>query len=208
MKMTVNEVLDILSMEYPNPKSELDYKNHFSLLIAVVLSAQATDVSVNKVTPRLFKAYPDAYSLAKASEEEVMEIIKTIGLYKNKAKFIIAASKKLVEDFNAIVPNTREELMTLPGVGRKTANVVLAEGFGIPAIAVDTHVSRVAKRLGWAEENDNVVIIEQKIMDLVPKEKWAKVHHQLRLFGRYNSTARDKRNIYEVLIEMKDNHNS
>lgn len=208
MKMTVNEVLDILSMEYPNPKSELDYKNHFSLLIAVVLSAQATDVSVNKVTPRLFKAYPDAYSLAKASEEEVMEIIKTIGLYKNKAKFIIAASKKLVEDFNGIVPNTREELMTLPGVGRKTANVVLAEGFGIPAIAVDTHVSRVAKRLGWAEENDNVVIIEQKIMDLVPKEKWAKVHHQLLLFGRYNSTARDKRNIYEVLIEMKDNHNS
>lgn len=208
MKMTVNEVLDILSMEYPNPKSELDYKNHFSLLIAVVLSAQATDVSVNKVTPRLFKAYPDAYSLAKASEEEVMEIIKTIGLYKNKTKFIIAASKKLVEDFNGIVPNTREELMTLPGVGRKTANVVLAEGFGIPAIAVDTHVSRVAKRLGWAEENDNVVIIEQKIMDLVPKEKWAKVHHQLLLFGRYNSTARDKRNIYEVLIEMKDNHNS
>lgn len=208
MKMTVNEVLDILSIEYPNPKSELDYKNHFSLLIAVVLSAQATDVSVNKVTPRLFKAYPDAYSLAKASEEEVMEIIKTIGLYKNKTKFIIAASKKLVEDFNGIVPNTREELMTLPGVGRKTANVVLAEGFGIPAIAVDTHVSRVAKRLGWAEENDNVVIIEQKIMDLVPKEKWAKVHHQLLLFGRYNSTARDKRNIYEVLIEMKDNHNS
>lgn len=208
MKMTVSEVLDILSMEYPNPKSELDYKDHFSLLIAVVLSAQATDVSVNKVTPRLFKAYPDAYSLAKASEEEVMEIIKTIGLYKNKTKFIIAASKKLVEDFNAIVPNTREELMTLPGVGRKTANVVLAEGFGIPAIAVDTHVSRVAKRLGWAEENDNVVIIEQKIMDLVPKEKWAKVHHQLLLFGRYNSTARDKRNIYEVLIEMKDNHNS
>lgn len=208
MKMTVNEVLDILSMEYPNPKSELDYKDHFSLLIAVVLSAQATDVSVNKVTPILFRAYPDAYSLSKADEDEVMEIIKTIGLYKNKAKFIIAASKKLVEDFNGIVPSTREELMTLPGVGRKTANVVLAEGFGIPAIAVDTHVSRVAKRLGWADENDNVLIIEQKIMDLVPKEKWPKVHHQLLLFGRYNSTARDKRNIYEALSELKDKHKS
>lgn len=208
MKMSVNEVLDILSMEYPNPKSELDYKDNFSLLIAVILSAQATDVSVNKVTPILFKAYPDAYSLAKANQDDVMEIIKTIGLYKNKAKFIIAASKKLVEDFNGIVPSTREELMTLPGVGRKTANVVLAEGFKIPAIAVDTHVSRVAKRLGWADENDNVLIIEQKIMDLVPKEKWAKVHHQLLLFGRYNSTARDKRDIYDVLRELKEKHNS
>lgn len=206
MKMTVEEVLDILSEEYPNPESELNYENTFNLLIAVILSAQATDRSVNKVTPTLFKAYPDAYSLAEADKEDVMEILKSIGLYKNKSKFIIEASKKIVDDFKGKVPASREELISLPGVGRKTANVVLAEAFKIPAIAVDTHVSRVAKRLGWADEKDSVLKIEQKLMDIIPKDRWASAHHQLLLFGRYNSTARDKRDIYDVLEEVKENH--
>lgn len=202
--MTVNEVLDILSCVYPSPKSELNYKDRFGLLIAVILSAQATDISVNKVTPSLFEAYPDAYSLAEADIKDVMEILKTIGLYKNKSKFIVATAKKIVDEFNGQVPGTREELMLLPGVGRKTANVVLAEGFGIPAIAVDTHVSRVAKRLGWAGEKDSVLEIEKKLMEIIPRDRWASAHHQILLFGRYHSTARDKRCIYEVLNELKE----
>lgn len=206
MKMTVIEVLDILATEYPSPKSELNYYDTFSLLMAVILSAQATDISVNKVTPGLFKVYPNSYSLAKADINDVMVILKTIGLYRNKSKFIIEASKKIVNEFNGEIPKTREELMSLPGVGRKTANVVLAEGFGIPAIAVDTHVSRVSKRLGWADEKDSVLIIEEKLMEKIPRDRWAAAHHQILLFGRYHSTARDTRDIYEVLNELKAKH--
>ena len=206
MYLNVIELLDFLALVYPNAYCVLNYDNSFYLLIAVVLSAQATDVSVNKVTPILFAAYPDTYSLARANREDVMEILKTIGLYRNKSKFIIEASKKIVADFQGKVPGTREELMTLPGVGRKTANVVLAEGFRVPAIAVDTHVSRVAKRLGWANEKDSVVEIEMKLMKKIPEDKWVAAHHQLLLFGRYNSTARDKRDIYQVLNELKEKH--
>ena len=206
MKMTAEEVLDILEKEFPTPESELNYGTKFQLLIAVILSAQTTDIAVNKATPDLFKAYPDARSLAKADKEEVMEYIKTIGLYKNKSKFIIGTAKKIVEDFDGKVPSTRKELMTLPGVGRKTANVVLIEGFGIPAIPVDTHVSRVAKRFGWADEGDSVLKIEKKLMDKIPESRWGDAHHQILLFGRYHSTARDKRDIYEVLDELKKKH--
>jgi len=200
--LSVEEVLDILSKVYPKPKSELNYESKFQLLIAVILSAQATDISVNKVTPKLFESYPTAHELARASREDVMDHLKTIGLYKNKSKFIIETSKKLVEEFGGKVPKTREELMTLPGVGRKTANVVLAEGFGIPAIAVDTHVERVSKRLKWVAEDASVLEVEKALMELIPSEQWAQAHHQLLLFGRYHSTARDKRDIYEVLEEL------
>lgn len=206
MKMTVSEVLDILSCVYKKPKSELEYSDNFTLLIAVILSAQATDVSVNRVTAALFKAYPTPHSLAKADKEDVMDYLKTIGLYRNKSHFIIETSKKLVDEFNGIVPQTREELMSLPGVGRKTANVVLAEGFNIPAIAVDTHVSRVAKRLGWALDTDSVLQVEKKLMEKIPKEKWSEAHHQLLLLGRYHSTARDKRDIYVILAELKEKY--
>ena len=202
--MTVKEVLHILSKIYPAPKSELNYRNTFELLIAVILSAQATDISVNKVTPALFKAYPVAYQLANANQEDIMELLKTIGLYKNKSKFIIGTSKKIVEKFNGEVPQTREELMSLPGVGRKTANVVLAEGFNIPAIAVDTHVERVAKRLKWVAEDATVLQVEKKLMELIPRQKWGAAHHQLLLFGRYHSRARDQRNIYDVLRELQE----
>lgn len=204
--MTVIEVLDVLACVYPNPKSELNYKDNFSLLIAVILSAQATDISVNKVTPALFEAYPSPEALAKASQEDVMDLLKTIGLYRNKSKFIIETSKKLVDEFSGEVPGTQKELMTLPGVGRKTANVVLAEAFNIPAIAVDTHVSRVAKRLGWATKNDSVLQVEEKLMKKIPKERWGEAHHQILLFGRYHSTARDKRDVYEILDELKEIH--
>ena len=204
--MTVIEVLDVLACVYPNPKSELNYKDNFSLLIAVILSAQATDISVNKVTPALFEAYPSPEALAKASQEDVMDLLKTIGLYRNKSKFIIETSKKLVDEFGGEVPGTQKELMTLPGVGRKTANVVLAEAFNIPAIAVDTHVSRVAKRLGWATKNDSVLQVEEKLMKKIPKERWGEAHHQILLFGRYHSTARDKRDVYEILDELKEIH--
>ena len=206
MGMSVKEVLDILSTEYPDPKSELNYDDTFTLLIAVILSAQATDVAVNKVTPVLFKAYPCPYSLAMADIDNVMEILKSISLYRKKSKYIIGTSKKIVNEFNGKVPKTRKELMSLPGVGRKTANVVLAEGFGIPAIAVDTHVLRVAKRLGWAGKNDSVLQVEQKLMKKIPKNKWISAHHELLLFGRYQSTARDTRNIYDVLNELKKEH--
>ena len=206
MKMTAIEVLDILACVYPNPRSELNYKDNFSLLIAVILSAQATDISVNKVTPALFEAYPSPEDLAEASMEDVMDLLKTIGLYRNKSKFIIETSKKLVEEFGGEVPGTRKELMTLPGVGRKTANVVLAEAFNIPAIAVDTHVSRVAKRLGWASEEDSVIQVEKKLMDKIPKERWGAAHHQILLFGRYHSTARDKRDVYEILLDLKEEY--
>lgn len=200
--MSVKEVFEILDKIYPAPKSELEYASIFQLLIAVILSAQATDISVNKVTPELFKAYKTPYELAKANYDDVISILKTLGLYKNKSKYIIETSKILVEEFNGQVPKTRKELIKLPGVGRKTANVVMAEGFNIPAIAVDTHVERVAKRLGWAKEGDDVLKVEEKLMKIIDKEKWALAHHQLLLFGRYHSTARDKRDIYEVLKDI------
>lgn len=204
--MTVTEVLDILECVFPSPRSELNYDNVFQLLIAVILSAQTTDVAVNKVTPALFEAYPTPEDLANANKEDIMGYLKTIGLYKNKSNFIIETSKKLVNEFNGQVPQTREELMTLPGVGRKTANVVLAEGFNIPAIAVDTHVERVAKRLGWASEDDSVLQVEMKLMDLIPRERWREAHHQILLLGRYHSTARDKRDIYEILRDLKEEY--
>lgn len=176
--MTVIEVLDILSCVYPSPKSELNYKDNFGLLIAVILSAQATDISVNKVTPALFQAYPTPEALAKANQEDVIDLLKTIGLYRNKSKFVIETSKKLAEAFN------------------------------IPAIAVDTHVSRVAKRLGWAAEDDSVLQVEEKLMKKIPKERWGEAHHQILLFGRYHSTARDKRDVYQILSELKEIHSS
>ena len=176
---------------FPDAKCELDYHNVFELLIAVSLSAQTTDKSVNKVTPILFNKYPDACSLALADIDDVITIIKPLGLYHNKAKNIIALANSLVANFNGVVPNSREELMTLNGVGRKTANVVLAEGFKIPAIGVDTHVIRVAVRLNLALASDSILEIEKKLMSLYPQELWGTIHHELLLFGRYYCKAKN-----------------
>ena len=204
--MTMLEVLEILDKEFPNVKSELEYDSVFQLLIAVTLSAQTTDVAVNKVTKKLFALYPDAYSMAKADRDKVEEILREIGMYRNKTKFIIATSQALVNRFDGAVPANRKDLESLPGVGRKTANVVLSEGFNIPAIAVDTHVSRVTKRLGFADEKDSVLKVEKKLQALIPKEMWHKAHHLLLLFGRYHSTASNQEDIYDTLNKLKEKH--
>lgn len=175
---------------FPNAKCELDYKNNFELLIAVSLSAQTTDILVNKVTKELFEKYPDAFHLAKASQSDVREIIKPIGLSNNKSKNIIELSKKLVLEKGGNVPSDYEYLVTLPGVGRKTANVVLSEGFNIPRIAVDTHVLRVSNRLGLANTT-NVLIVEEELMKKFPRNDWHKLHHLLIHFGRYFCKAKN-----------------
>jgi endonuclease-3 len=190
-KLESSKIIEVLDIMFPNANVELKYRNHFELLIAVVLSAQTTDISVNQVTDRLFKAYPTPEKLALANESDVEAIIKTIGLYKNKTKNIIKLSKDLVDLHDSTVPNNREDLEKLPGVGRKTANVVLSNAFGIPAIAVDTHVFRVSKRLGIAQETDNERQTEEKLMKRFDQASWTKLHHQLIFFGRYHCLARN-----------------
>jgi len=184
-------ILETLDQMFPNATVELDHQNHFELLIAVVLSAQTTDVAVNKVTPALFKKYPTPYELAVAKEQDIEKYIKTIGLYRNKAKNIKALSEQLITNFEGKVPSKREDLESLPGVGRKTANVVLSNAFHIPALAVDTHVARVSQRLGFAKAGDSVLTIENKLMKKIPKDKWQQAHHQFIFFGRYHCLARN-----------------
>lgn len=192
MKRSSKEyIIENLNRLYPDAHCELNHKDSFELLIAVVLSAQTTDVSVNKVTPALFEKYPDALSLSEASEEDVMRLIHSIGLYKNKSRNIINLAKELVKRFNGEVPSKREELESLPGVGRKTANVVLSNCFDYPAFAVDTHVSRVSKRLMIARKDDDVLTIEKKLMKFFPRNCWSRLHHQFIFFGRYKCKAKN-----------------
>ena len=178
-------IMNALDKLYPDAKCELKNSSHFQLLVAVVLSAQTTDEKVNSVTPTLFNKYPNALALSKARINDVERIIKPIGLYHNKAKNIIALSKQLVDKYNGRVINDREALESLPGVGRKTCNVILNNCFNEPAFAVDTHVSRVSRRLNIANENDDVSKIEEKLMNYFPKDKWGKLHHQFIFMGRY-----------------------
>ena len=183
-------IIKKLNQLYPDAKCELIHHNDFELLIAVVLSAQTTDERVNSVTPSLFKKYPDAKSLSKAKNTDVEKIIKPIGLYHNKALNIIKLSEELCTRFDGNVPDNREQLQSLPGVGRKTANVILNNCFDYPAFAVDTHVSRVSKRLGIADVDDSVELIEEKLMNCYPKKNWGKLHHQFIFFGRYKCKAK------------------
>lgn len=185
--MEIKEAIFIyqkLDSLFPDAHCELIFKNPFEMLIATVLSAQTTDIAVNKVTPTLFTRFPDASALSKAAEDDVINIIKPIGLAKTKAHNIVALAKMLVNKYDGVVPNSFEELVTLPGVGRKTANVVLAEALDIPRIGVDTHVSRVARRLKLVN-SDDLITIEEKLMTLYPKELWKDVHLKLLFFGRY-----------------------
>lgn len=192
MKRSSKEyIIENLNRLYPDAHCELNHKDSFELLIAVVLSAQTTDVSVNRVTPALFEKYPDALSLSEASEEDVMRLIHSIGLYKNKSRNIINLAKELVKRFDGEVPSKREELESLPGVGRKTANVVLSNCFDYPAFAVDTHVSRVSKRLMIARKDDDVLTIEKKLMKFFPRNCWSRLHHQFIFFGRYKCKAKN-----------------
>lgn len=183
-------ILSVLEEMFPNAKAELDYTNHYELLVAVILSAQTTDIQVNKVTPSLFENYPSVIELSKANQEDVERLINSIGLYKNKAKNIIKMANQVVENFNSEIPSKREDLESLAGVGRKTANVVLSNLFDTPAIAVDTHVHRVSIRLGLAKKTDDVYKTEMKLYKIFPKERWTKLHHQLIFFGRYHCTSR------------------
>ena len=189
--MNSNEILDILEEMFPDAHCELIHETPFQLVIAVALSAQTTDAAVNKVTPALFERYPDAYALAQAPIEEIEQLIHNIGLYRNKAKNIQQCAKQIVELFDGEVPHTMKELTMLSGVGRKSANVVMSVAFDIPAIAVDTHVERVSKRLGLAKPEDSVLAVEQKLKRKLPKDRWNKAHHLFIFFGRYFCTARN-----------------
>ena len=189
MNNRVERFLETLDTMYPNAKCELNYSNHLELLIAVMLSAQTTDASVNKLTTKLFKKYKTVEDYANADLNELMQDIRQIGLYKNKATNIKKMTQVLIDQYDGKVPNDRVALESLPGVGRKTTNVVLAEGFKIPALAVDTHVERVSKRLKLAYQNDSVLKVEEKLMKKIPKERWIKTHHQMIFFGRYHCKA-------------------
>ena len=182
-------VLDILEKTYPDATTELVHKNPYELLIATMLSAQTTDKQVNKVTPGLFERFPDAKALAEADISEIESLIKTCGFYKSKARNIKEACRIIVEEYGGRVPQTMEELTDLPGVGRKTANVVLSNAFGVDAIAVDTHVFRVANRLGLAQSGD-VRGTEEQLMENIPREKWSRAHHWLIHHGRRICKAR------------------
>ena len=177
-------IIESLDLIIPNPKCELNYNKDYELLIATVLSAQSTDKMVNKVTKILFDTY-SLEELSKLDLKTIQEIIKPVGTYSKKSLYIKEIASKLLNECNGIVPNDREFLEKLPGVGRKTTNVVLSNLFNEPAFAVDTHVSRVSKRLGISKENDSVKIIEEKLMNFFPKNKWTRLHHQFVLFGRY-----------------------
>ena len=185
----IPEILDSLETMHPEAACALDFGTLFQLLSAVMLSAQTTDVSVNKVTPVLFAKYPTAEAMAEADPLDVQEIIKTIGLYKNKSKNIVALSKMLVSEYGGEVPGSFDDLVRLPGVGRKTANVVLAEGFGQARIAVDTHVFRVSNRIGLTCAKDPEGV-EKKLMERLPEEQWARAHHLLIFHGRKLCHAR------------------
>lgn len=184
-----NYIIKQLDILFPDAHCELNHRNNFELLIAVILSAQTTDQKVNKVTEVLFKKYDNPYKLAKARYEDVELILRPLGLSKNKAKNIISTSNTLVNEYNGKVPSSKEELIKLNGVGNKTANIILNNCFNVPAFAVDTHVSRVSKRLGIATKLDSNPIIEDKLMAYFPKNKWGKLHHQFIFFGRYKCKA-------------------
>jgi len=184
------DILETIKEMYPNAAPELDYSDNYTLLCAVMLSAQTTDKAVNKVTKVLWSKYDNVYAVANASITDLSETIKHLGLYRNKAKNLKLLSEKLIKDFSGEVPNTMEELVTLPGVGRKTANVVMSVGFKIPRIAVDTHVNRVSKRLKIAKEESSLLEVEQALMKKIPKKSWSDAHHYLLFFGRYHCLSR------------------
>ena len=192
MKMNnSNQIIEYLDKLFPNPKCELNYNRDYELLIATVLSAQTTDKRVNEVTSVLFKKYDTLEKLRDADLEDIKNIIKPIGTFNKKSVFVKEIAKYLIDNCNGRVVNDEKVLTSIPGVGRKTSNVVRSNIFDYPAIAVDTHVNRVSKRLNIAKEKDEVGTVEKKLMKYFPKDKWSRLHHQLVLFGRYHCTARN-----------------
>ena len=202
-------VLDELEKAHPDAKPELDFTNPFELLIATILSAQCTDKRVNMTTPALFRDHPTPASIACMTEEELKEYIRSCGFFNTKAKHILAACRDIVERFGGEVPSGREELQSLAGVGRKTANVVLANAFGVPAIAVDTHVFRVSNRIGLASAS-TVEKTEQQLMENIPENKWSIAHHWLIFHGRRVCSSQrpkcEKCTLAEFCRYYKENH--
>lgn len=190
-KFTVDEILDKMQAMFPDAQAELNHMNPYELTVAVILSAQATDISVNKVTPALFKAYPSVHELAVAKVSDVENIIRSLGLYRNKARAIVKMAQQVVENFDGEIPSRHKDLLTLGGVGQKTANVIVSVAFNQPAIAVDTHVTRVSKRLMLAKEDDDVLAIERKLKRKIKRERWTKAHHLFIFFGRYHCKAQN-----------------
>lgn len=186
----IEEITSYLDSLFPNPRCELNYSKDYELLIAVMLSAQTTDKRVNQVTNVLFSKYNNINALANADINDITEVVRPLGNYTKKSKNIIEIALKLKEDYNGIVPNNREYLEQLPGVGRKTTNVVLSNLYNENCIAVDTHVARVSKRLKLAKENDDVLVIEKKLNKKF-KNNLGRIHHQLVLFGRYYCKAKN-----------------
>ena len=189
MKITNEKLTSLLSEIIPNPRCELIYNHDYELLISTVLSAQSTDKRVNEVTRTLYKK--SLLEISKMNLLEIEKIIRPVGSYHKKAVFVKSIAEHLLKDWNGIVPNDRDYLESLPGVGRKTCNVVLSELFNVPAIAVDTHVFRVSKRLGLSKTSDDVLKVENKLKKFLKKEDWGRVHLQLVLFGRYSCTSKN-----------------
>lgn len=187
--MKSKEIIEKLDRLIPNPKCPLEYSKDYELLMAVMLSAQSTDDRVNSVTKELFKY--DLNDLADLDPSIIEEIIKPVGTQKRKTEYIKKIASSLLKDHDGHVPNDRDYIENLPGVGHKTCNVVLSELYGVPSLAVDTHVTRVSKRLDLAEETDDVLEIERKLCEFFPRESWSKIHVQLVLFGRYTCKAKN-----------------
>jgi endonuclease-3 len=189
-RVQTRKILDTLAKMYPDAHCELDFRNPFELLIATILSAQSTDRQVNKVTKGLFEKFPTPHDFLQLSEEELSDHIRGLGLFRNKSKNILKTCQILVEEYEGQVPDQRDLLEKLPGVGRKTANVVLSNAFDIPALAVDTHVQRVANRLALAD-SENPLQTEQQLMKKIPRAEWSDTHHRLIWHGRRVCTARN-----------------
>ncbi|CAM3447857.1 endonuclease III [Cytobacillus oceanisediminis] len=190
-KTQIRYCLDTMGEMFPEAHCELNHSNPFELVIAVALSAQCTDALVNKVTRNLFQKYKAPQDYLEVPIEELQEDIRSIGLYRNKAKNIQKLCRMLLDEYNGVVPQDRDELTKLPGVGRKTANVVVSVAYGVPAIAVDTHVERVSKRLGFCRWKDSVLEVEKTLMKKVPMDEWSVTHHRMIFFGRYHCKAQN-----------------
>jgi endonuclease-3 len=188
-KKDIENVLKVLNDVYSDAECALNFRTPYELLVATILSAQCTDVRVNMVTEKLFKEYNTPLKMVELTEVELQEKIKTCGFYRNKAKNILETSRKLLFEFNSQVPSNMDDLTKLPGVGRKTANVVMSNAYNIPAIAVDTHVFRVSKRIGLAK-GDTPLKVEEELMEVVPKKMWSKAHHFIIWHGRKICKAR------------------
>lgn len=190
-RISADEILQQLDRLFPNAKCELNHRSNYEMAVAVILSAQTTDASVNRVTPVLFEKYPTIQSLAEADIKDIEQVISTLGLYRNKSRSIHGFAEEVMQRYEGQIPDTMEELVTLPGVGRKCANVILAECFHIPSLAVDTHVARVSRRLGLVYQKDDVDTIERKLKKKIPEDRWILSHHQMIFFGRYLCHARN-----------------